>query len=311
MAVSNSSAVSAAQAKTGAFAALVCYLLWGIVPLYWTQLAAVHPLELIAHRNLWSLLFVLLLVALQGGMGEIRAALSRRGSIAINFASGALLTTNWLIYVWGVNTGHVIECGLGYFFVPLVNVAVGRFLLHEQLRRLQWIAIAFAAGGVAWLIIQLGHAPWIALGLAASWSAYSLLRKRSPLGSLVGLTVETVLISPLALTFLVGLYVTGSGFFGRADLRTNLLIMSSGVITAIPLLLFAFGARCIRMSTLGLLQYVAPTVQIVLGLLVYHEPFSRERAESFGLIWFGLVLYTVDSLLLQRRSGLIPRESPS
>lgn len=310
MAASSTSAVSAAQAKTGALAAFVCYLLWGIVPLYWTQLAAVHPLELIAHRNLWSLVFVLALVGVQGGIGEIRAVLANRGRVAINFASGALLTMNWLIYVWGVNTGHVVECGLGYFFVPLVNVAVGRFFLNERLRRLQWIAIAFAAGGVAWLIVQLGHAPWIALGLAASWSAYSLLRKRSPLGPLVGLTVETLLVAPLALTFLVWLHFTGTGSFGRADLRTNLLIMSSGVITAIPLLLFAFGARRIRLSTLGILQYVAPTVQIALGLLVYHEPFSRERAESFGLIWFGLVLYTVDSLLTQRRAGLPLRESP-
>lgn len=287
-------------------AALLCYLVWGIVPLYWRQLAAVHPLELIAHRNLWSLLFLVVLLGLQGGMGEVRAALSSWRGFVISFASGAMLTANWLIYVWGVNTGHVVECGLGYFLVPLVNVAVGRFALKEYLRRLQWISMGFAAVGVAWLIIELGRPPWIALGLAASWSGYSLLRKKSPLGPLVGLTAETLLLAPIALVFLLWQEHTGAGSFGRADLRTHLLILSSGVITAIPLLLFAFGARRIRLSTMGVLQYVAPTVQIAVGLLVYHEPFSRGRALSFGLIWIGLVLYTADNLLAQRRSPIVP-----
>ena len=296
------SASAAASARTGALAATVCYLLWGIVPLYWKQLAHVDALELIAHRHVWSLALLLFLVVGQGALPEVRAALGSVRSVALNVLSATLLTINWLIYVWGVNTGHVIECSLGYFLVPLVNVAVGRFVLHEHLRALQWVAIASATAGVAWLIFQLGRPPWIALGLASSWGAYSLMRKKSPLGSRTGLTVETLLLAPFALGFLLWRLRTGEGALGSSDAATHVLILSSGVITAIPLLLFAYGARRIRLSTLGLLQYVAPSVQFALGIWLYREPFSREKLVSFAFIWAGLVLYTVDNLLAQRRS---------
>jgi chloramphenicol-sensitive protein RarD len=289
-------------ARAGALAAALCYFLWGLVPLYWKQLAGIDPVELIAHRHVWSLVFVLVLVLVQRGGGEVRNALSGGRSIAINFLSAALLTLNWLIYVWAVNAGHVIECSLGYFLVPLVNVAAGRFVLHEHLRRLQWLAIACAAAGVAWMIWQLDHPPWIALSLAGTWGAYSLLKKRSALGALAGLTVETLLLAPLAIGFLVWRHHAGTGALGRADAWTQALILSAGVITAVPLLLFAYGAQRIRLTTLGLLQYIAPSVQFAIGLWVYHEPFSRERAFSFTLIWAGLTLYTVDNLLAQRRS---------
>lgn len=300
---------TAAQTR-GALAATLCYLCWGVVPLYWKQLAGVHPVELIAHRHVWSLVFVLALVWRQGGFAELRGALAGGRAVAVNFFNAALLTLNWLIYVWGVNTGHVIECSLGYFLVPLVNVAAGRFVLHEHLRRAQWAAIGLAAAGVVWLIVQLGRPPWIALGLAGTWGAYSLMRKRSPLGPLTGLTAETLLLMPLAVAFLAWQHHTGAGALGRASAWTQALILSSGVITAIPLLLFAYGAQRIRLSTLGLLQYVAPTVQFTLGVWIYREPFSREKLLSFGLIWAGLVLYTADNLLAQRRA-LAARLSPS
>jgi len=280
----------------------VCYFAWGLVPLYWKQLASVHPVELIAHRHVWSLVLVLGLVLAQGKFGEVRAALGTRRSVGLNFLSATLLTANWLIYVWGVNTGHVIECSLGYFLVPLVNVALGRWVLHEHLRRLQWIAIAGAAMGVAVMMWQLGRPPWIALALAGTWGGYGLLRKKSPLGSLTGLTVETLLLAPLAVGFLLWQHHTGAGALGRADALTQILVLSAGVITAIPLLLFAFGARRIRLSTLGLLQYLAPTVQFALGVWVYHEPFSRERLIGFLFIWAGLALYTADNLWAQRKS---------
>lgn len=280
----------------------MCYFAWGLVPLYWKQLASVHPVELIAHRHVWSLVLVLGLVLAQGKFGEVRAALGTRRSVGLNFLSATLLTANWLIYVWGVNTGHVIECSLGYFLVPLVNVALGRWVLHEHLRRLQWIAIAGAAMGVAVMMWQLGRPPWIALALAGTWGGYGLLRKKSPLGSLTGLTVETLLLAPLAIGFLLWQHHTGAGALGRADALTQILVLSAGVITAIPLLLFAFGARRIRLSTLGLLQYLAPTVQFALGVWVYHEPFSRERLIGFLFIWAGLALYTADNLWAQRKS---------
>jgi len=167
-------------AHGGALAAALCYFLWGLVPLYWKQLAAIDALELIAHRHVWSLVFVLAVVGWRGAVPDVRSALEGGAAIGINLASAVLLTGNWLIYVWGVNTGHVIECSLGYFLVPLVNVASGRFILHEHLRPAQWAAIALAAAGVSWLIARLDRPPWIALGLAATWGGYSLMRKKSP-----------------------------------------------------------------------------------------------------------------------------------
>ncbi len=289
------------EARAGALAATVCYLLWGLVPLYWTRLAAVAPLELIAHRHFWSLVLLAGLVGAQGGFGQVAAALRTPQSVATHLLSASLLTLNWLVYVWGVNTGHVIETSLGYFLVPLVNVATGRLVLHEELRRGQWLAIGLAATGVAVMIAQLGRPPWIALCLAATWGAYSLMRKRSPLGALPGLTVETLLLAPAALGYLVWRHHTGEGALGRVDAATHGLLLSSGIITAVPLLLFGYGARRIRLSTLGLLQYVAPSVQLGLGIWVYHEPFSRSRAFSFVFIWAALALYTVDNLIAQRR----------
>jgi chloramphenicol-sensitive protein RarD len=292
----------AAQARSGALAATLCYLLWGLVPLYWTQLAAINSLELIAHRHVWSLVLLAGLIAFQGGFGAVAIALRSPRSFATHLLSATLLTANWLVYVWGVNTGHVIETSLGYFLVPLVNVAAGRFVLHEHLRRVQWMAIALAATGVAVMILQLGRPPWIALILAATWGGYSLMRKRSALGALSGLTVETLLLAPLAVGFLAWQHHLGAGALGRVDLRTHLLVLSSGVITAIPLLLFAYAARRIRLSTLGLLQYLAPSMQLALGIWVYHEPFSRARALSFSFIWAALAFYTIDNVLAQRRA---------
>ena len=292
-----------ASARAGALAAALCYFLWGLVPLYWRQLSSINPVELVAHRHVWSLAFLLVMLRLQGGFGAVRSVLGNPRSLALNFLSASLLTGNWLIYVWGVNTGHVIECSLGYFLVPLVNVAAGRFVLHEHLRRMQWIAIGCALAGVALMIVQLGRPPWIALSLATTWGGYSLMRKQSSFGALAGLTVETLLLAPVAIGFLLWQHHTGEGALGRVDLRTHLLVLASGIITAVPLVLFAYGARRVRLSTLGLLQYIAPSVQLVLGVWVYHEPFSRARVVSFSFIWAALVLYTADNLLAQRRGA--------
>lgn len=302
-----------ASARAGALAAAVCYFLWGLVPLYWRQLAAINPVELVAHRHVWSLVFLLVMLRLQGGLGAVHRVLGNPRSLALNLLSATLLTGNWLIYVWGVNSGQVIECSLGYFLVPLVNVAAGRFVLHEHLRRVQWLAIGCAIAGVALMIVQLGRPPWIALALAVTWGGYSLMRKQSAFGAMAGLTVETLLLAPLAIAFLVWQEHTGHGVLGRADLRTHFLVLASGVITAVPLVLFAYGARRVRLSTLGLLQYIAPSVQLMLGVWVYHEPFSRSRVLSFSFIWAALVLYTADNLLAQKRGvsdSTIPPVAP-
>ena len=295
------------DARRGAIAAASCYLLWGLVPVYWRRLAAIDPVELIAHRHVWSLVVLSALVAWQGGLVAIRATLRSPRGVAMHLLSGSLLTVNWLVYVYGVNTGHVTECSLGYFLVPLVNVLVGRFVLHESMHRLQWLAVGFAALGVALLVAALGELPWIALALAGSWGAYSLMRKRSTLPALPALSLETMLLSPLALGWLVLCAWRGDGALGRVDGATHALLLSAGVITAIPLLLFAYGAQRIRLSTLGLLQYVSPSVQLLLGVLVYDEPFPAARAVSFACIWVGLCLYTFDGLWLQRRRAAAMR----
>lgn len=278
----------------GGLAALTCYLAWGIFPVYWHWLASVDATELIAHRLFWTMVVTVPLLWWRDGLESVYAAFNS-GRIVLNHAlSGVLLTINWLVFVWAVNHGHVIETSLGYFLVPLVNVALGWSVLHEKLRRAQWTAIAFAAAGVAWQLWQLGRLPWIALVLAGTFGTYGLLRKRSPLGSLTGLTVETLLLAPLAGGFLLWRTHAGTGALGFAPASIQLLVLTTGVITATPLLLFGYGARRLKLTTMGLLQYAAPTVQFALGLWFFAEPFSAARAQSFVLIWIGLAIYSVD-----------------
>jgi chloramphenicol-sensitive protein RarD len=296
------------EASRGALAAALCYLIWGLVPLYWRQLASVAATELIAHRLVWSLVFIAALLFWRGGMAELRVTLSSGRGLAVHLLSSLLLTGNWLVYVWGVNHGHVIECSLGYFLVPLLNVALGRWVLHEQLRPTQIVAIGCAALGVAIQVWQVGRLPWIALALAVTFGGYGLLRKRSALGPLTGLATETTLLAPAAAAFLLWREFNGGGALGHTPATTQALVLSTGVVTAIPLLLFAYGARRIRLTTLGLLQYIAPTVQFTLGVTVFHEPFARERLLAFAFIWAGLALYTWDNL---RTSSIRVNSTPA
>ncbi len=290
------------EAARGALAATGCYLFWGIVPLYWKQLAHVDSYEVIAHRHVWSLVVLLGLLAVRGGRKEVWPLLRSPRSAAYNAFAALLLTTNWLVYVIGVNTGHVTECSLGYYLVPLVNVLAGRFVLHETLRPVQWLAIGSAALGVFVLVVELGEVPWIAMLLAGSWGAYSLMRKRSRLSGVTALSAETLLLSPVAIGYLAWLAAEDRGILGRSGAGDHLLAMSMGLVTAIPLLLFAYGAQRIRLSTLGLLQYLSPSMQLALGVVVFGEPFTTGRAISFACIWSGLALYTADNLL-RRRAG--------
>jgi chloramphenicol-sensitive protein RarD len=222
----------------------------------------------------------------------------------LNLLSSVLLAANWTVYVWAVNRGQVIETSLGYFLVPLVNVLLGSLVLHERLRPLQWLSIGCAALGVGLMLFRVGHVPWVALTLAGTWASYGLLKKQSALGSIAGLTVETILLFPLAAALLLWWHHTGAGALGRVEVRTQAFILTAGVVTAVPLLLFAFGAQRIRLTTLGLLQYLAPTVQFLIGLFIYHETFDAARLQAFALIWAGLGLYSADSLWAQRRMFL-------
>lgn len=285
----------------GGLAAGAAFLAWGVVPIYWKQMHAVSAFELIAHRIVWSLLFLAGVLALQKSFASVRSALGNPRILAHSALCGLLLSGNWTVYVWAVNSGHVIETSLGYFLAPLGNVAFGYLLLKEHLRPMQWGAIACASLGVLVLLVRAGHVPWIALTLAVTWSLYAILKKQSPLGSLAGLTVETLVLFPLAAALLLWRAWTGEGALGHVSVSLHVLILSAGVITAIPLVLFAYGAQRLRMTTIGLFQYLAPSVQFLLGLFLYHEPFDTPRLQACVLIWIGLVIYTADSFWAQRR----------
>jgi chloramphenicol-sensitive protein RarD len=248
----------------------------------------------LVHRVFWSLAFLLiLLVARRRWKWLLEVARSPRVLAAFT-ASAVLLSINWVTYIWAVGNGHVVDASLGYFMTPLVNVALGTTVLHERLRRLQWVALALAGLGVLWLTFQAGQLPWIALILASSFGVYGLLRKVATLGALEGLTLETMVLLPAAVAGFWYLQASGSARFPTADPATNLWLLGVGPLTAVPLLLFAAGARRLSLTTLGLLQYLSPTLQFLIGVWVFHEPFSPLRMIGFGLIWAALVLYSID-----------------
>jgi chloramphenicol-sensitive protein RarD len=288
--------------QTGILQAALAYVCWGLFPLYFKALQQVPPLEMLAHRVAWSLLFVMFILAWQRRFAWLGPALRDRRTVATFVASSALISINWFVYIWAVTHGRVVEASLGYFINPLVNVLVGALFLHERLRRAQWAAVALAALGVLWLSWQAGHPPWIALVLACSFASYGLLRKTAPLGALEGLALETLLLGPLAIAALWWWSAGGTAVFAQSSLDTQALIAAAGPITAIPLLLFAAGARRIPFSLLGLLQYIGPTLQLLLGVLLFGEAFGPDRAIGFALIWAALALYSFESWWRSRRS---------
>lgn len=280
--------------------ALAAYLMWGAFPLYFKAVQQVGSLEVLAHRMLWSLLFVLALLAVlkRWQWLPLLAAPARLAQFAL---SALLVSINWLIYIWAVNAGHVVDASLGYFINPLVNVLIGALFLHERLRPAQWGAVALAALGVAWLTWQAGAPPWIGLALAATFASYGLMRKRAPLGAIEGLAVETALMAPLALAFLAWLAFAGRSEFvqaaGSGEFGLVALLLLAGPITAVPLMLFAAGARRIPFATLGLLQYVGPTLQLLLGVYAFGEPFEPAKAAGYALIWLALAVFSLEGLL--------------
>jgi chloramphenicol-sensitive protein RarD len=275
----------------GVLYAAGAYTAWGLLPLFWKALQHVPALEILANRILWAVVVGLVIGAARGGWSWMREALR----ILLTFVLCALLlAVNWGLYIWAVNAGHVVETSLGYFINPLVNVFLGVVFLRERLRVGQGIAIAFALIGVLYLTFTYGSPPWIALILAGTFGGYGLLRKTAALGSLEGFTLETLVMLPPALAYLVYVELTSGGALLHAGPGTALLLASSGVITAVPLLLFASGARRVTMTTLGLLQYIAPTLQFSLGVLVYGEALSTSRLLGFALVWVALAIYSIE-----------------
>ena len=278
----------------GPLYAALAFALWGIFPLFFRRLAMLPAGEVLAHRIVWSLVFVLIVLGVRRQWGWLRPLLGQPRVLGAFAASALLLAVNWLTYIWSVNNGHVIDASLGYFITPLVNVLLGYTVLHERPRRGQWIALALATAGVVWLTVQAGQLPWIALVLAASFGSYGLLRKVAVLGPLEGLTLEAMLLAPLAVAALLFWQAQGTGLFPLPDTATNLWLLAAGPITAVPLLLFAAGARRISMTTLGLMQYIGPTIQFGLGVWLFGEPFGGARLAGFGFIWGALAVYSVE-----------------
>jgi len=290
------------EGRRGFLFGVAAYGLWGLFPLYWPLLEPAGAFEILAHRVVWSLVFVLALLALRRRTGNLRAIFADpRTRWTLVFAS-VVVAVNWVTYIWGVNNGHVVETSLGYFINPLVSVLLGVVVLHERLRGVQWVAVGIALLAVIVLTVDYGQPPWIALTLAISFGSYGLAKKKANVGAIEGLSVETLILVPLALGYL---FVLGTGEqlqFGQHGWVHALLLVGTGVVTAVPLLFFGAAATRISLSTLGLLQYLAPLMQFAFGLLVFHEPMSAARWAGFGLVWFALALLTGESLVNRRRT---------
>ncbi|MFL6090737.1 MAG: EamA family transporter RarD [Aeromicrobium sp.] len=282
--------------RSGLFMGAGAYFLWGLFPLFWPLLAPASALEALAHRFVWSLAFVLLLVVLTGRWSQFRAIWSDLRRVGFLAIASVVIAINWGGFIWGVTHGHVIETSLGYFINPLVTVMLGVFVLGEALRRWQWAAIAFGAVAVAVLTADYGRPPWIALLLAASFATYGFLKKRARLGAVESLGAETLILAPVALAFLLWLEATGRGTFGHAGLPNALLLACTGVVTAVPLLLFGGAATRLSLTTLGILQYLGPALQFVFGLLIFHEPMTDAAWVGFVLVWVALAIFTIDGV---------------
>jgi len=283
----------------GAGYAAAAYTWWGVMPAYWKLLASISPLEVVAHRVLWSLVFTVPLLLWLGRASELRSVLADRRRRWALLASGALIGLNWGMFIWAVGAGRIVEASFGYFLNPLVSIALGVALLGERMRRAQLVAVFLAIAGVCVLGFGSGTAPWLPLALAATFALYGLLRKVTLVSSLVGLTIETSLIAPLALGTLAFLARSGESHFG-ADARVTALLACSGVLTALPLLWFARAARSLPLSTLGFFQYLAPTLSALLAVIRYGESFDHVRGAALLFIWAGILVYSMDSLRSDR-----------
>ena len=284
----------------GIWNGLAAYAMWGFFPIYWKLLHDVPALQVIGHRIGWSFILLMGVILLTRQWKDFRSAALAPKVIGIYAIAGVLLTINWLIYVWGVNSGFIVETSLGYFINPLISVLLGVVFLHERLRPAQWVPVGLAAAGVIYLTVTYGRLPWIALSLAFSFGTYGLVKKLAPLGSLYGLTLETALVFPIALVYLVFVGFNGTGSFLRGGALTNLLLIGTGAVTSIPLLMFASAARQIPLTMIGVLQYIAPTLQFLIGVFLYHEPFDQSRLIGFSLVWLALIIFWVENYLAHR-----------
>lgn len=286
----------------GILYAIGAYGMWGFFPLYWKWLQGVPAQEILVHRMVWSLVFVGLLLAIKKDWAWVMPALKDRRTLFSYFAAACLLAANWYVYIWGVNAGQIVETSLGYFINPLVSVLFGVLFLQEKMRPGQWLAVGLAAAGVLYLTISYGRLPWIALTLATTFGTYGLIKKQVKLNSLQGMGLETAVLFVPALAYILYLTFTHTGSFGTVNTQTTLLLACAGIVTAIPLLFFAAAAPRIPLSMLGILQYLAPTLQFSIGVIIYHEPFPIARLIGFGIIWLALLIYSIEGMITYRRT---------
>ncbi len=289
----------------GVLYGILAYLLWGMIPIYFKLIQSTPALQILGHRIVWSFVLLLGILALRQEWGNFRAAAIHKKTLLVYTAAALLLAVNWGTYVWAVNAGYIVESSLGYFINPLVNVLLGVVFLRERLRPIQWVPIGLAALGVAYMTISYGQLPWIALVLAFSFGLYGLVKKVASLNSLHGLTLETALLFIPALLFLLFAEQQGVGSMGHTTLLINLLLAGTAIVTVLPLLLFGAAVRSIPLSLMGLLQYIAPTCQFLIGVLVYHEPFTQARLIGFSLIWAALIFLWAEGMIMRRRMKLL------
>jgi chloramphenicol-sensitive protein RarD len=292
--------------RLGVLSGLAAYALWGLFPLYFPLLEPAGGLEIVAHRVLWSLVFVGLLLTVRRHWSQVRVLVTDGRRLLVLAGAALLIAVNWLVFVYGVNSGQVVETSLGYFINPLVSVLLGVVVFTEKLRPLQWVAVGIAAVAVTVLTLDYGHPPWIALALAASFGLYGVMKKLVRVEAAPGLFVETALVAVPAGVVLAVLHVNGDGTFANAGAGHALLLASAGVATAVPLLLFAAAARRIPLSTVGLLQYLTPLMQLAIGVFVYDEPMPPARLAGFVIVWVALAVFTVDSLRHARAGSRRP-----
>lgn len=286
--------------EKGIWAATGAYLSWGLLPIYWKSLVSVPAYEILGHRISWSMVFTLSLLLVFGRAKEFTGYLKNRKILLALLGSSVLLSSNWIIYIWAVNEGYVVETSLGYFINPLLNVFLGVVFLKERLRIGQAAALFIALSGVIYLSISYGRVPWIALSLALTFGFYGLVRKTAPIPSLEGLGVETLMMFFPALVLLIFLNINQQASFISQGINISTLLIGTGVITTIPLFLFGCAAKRISLTSLGLLQYIAPTIQLLLGVFLYQEGFPTQKAIGFSLVWFALALYSIETILWRR-----------
>jgi len=296
------------EKNKGILYAIAAYIMWGLFPLYWKQLESIDALQLIGHRIGWSFILLIAFVLLTRQWRNFRSVAFNWKTIRIYLIAAVLITVNWFTYVWAVTHNYVVETSLGYYINPLFSVLLGVIIFRERLRAVQWIPIALAAIGVIFLTVTYGSLPWIALTLAFSFGLYGLVKKLAPLNSLYGLTLETGLVFIPALAYLIFCNATGQGAFLHSTPLQNWMMVGAGLVTTVPLLAFSAAVPRVPLTTIGILQYINPTMQFLLGVLVYREPFTRESLIGFGIVWAGLILFWAEGLFARR--NIAPEPAP-